>query len=125
MPTPFIVPVPPVVDPKTTVTAKTGDATLTVAELRTIITNTGAAGTVVLTLPAASAAAGLTFKVQVTAAQIVRVLPATGEKVFLGGSGVASKYLQIAGVIGNYADIYCDGVDWLVLNYSGVLTKEA
>lgn len=125
MPTPFMVPPPPVVSPKTTVGAQAATATLVVADLQKIITNTGASGTVTLTLPSAATVAGLSFRVQVTVAQIVRIAPATGQKIFLGGDGVASKYLQIAGVIGNYAEIYCDGVDFLVMHYSGVLTKEA
>lgn len=121
----YLVPQPPQVSPKATVEANTADATLTAANFGKIQTNTGAAGTIALTLPAASGAAGLSMKVQLTAAQIVRLTPAAGEKIYLGGSGVASKYLQIAAAIGNYVDICCDGVDYLVMHYSGVLTKEA
>jgi hypothetical protein len=69
--------------------------------------------------------AGTSFRVQMTVAQIARLAPASGDAVCLGGSNVDDKYLQIAGVIGNYADIYCDGVDYMVVRYSGVLTKEA
>jgi hypothetical protein len=61
---------------------------------------------VVLTLAAASTFNPGTMRVQLTAAQIVRVTPASGEKVYLGGDGVASKYLNIAGVIGNYCEIF-------------------
>jgi hypothetical protein len=111
--------------PKATVTAKAADATLTVANFGTIITNTGAGATVTLTLPKAADCCGCVIKIQLTAAQIVRLLPVTGEKVYLGGSGVASKYLNIAAVIGNYADVFSDGEDFNVLGYSGVLTKEA
>jgi hypothetical protein len=125
MPTGYFVPAPPRVVSNATVTAKATDATLALANFGTIITNTGAGGTVVLTLPAASAVAGCTVRVQVTVAQIVRCLPASGEKVFLGGDGVASKYLNIAAVIGNYAELYSDGVQYHVINYAGVVTKEA
>jgi hypothetical protein len=90
-----------------------------------ILTNTGAGGAIVLTLPAASAVAGCTFRVQVTVAQTVTLTPAAGEKIYVGGSGVASKYALVAGVIGNYVDVYSDGVDFLVMGYSGVVTKEA
>jgi hypothetical protein len=76
-------------------------------------------------MPAAALAAGLSLKVQLTVAQIVDLTPAAGEKIFLGGSGVATKYCSIAGVIGNFLDLYCDGTDYLVVNYSGVVTKEA
>lgn len=115
----------PIVSPKATVEANTADATLAAANFGKIQTNTGASGTIVLTLPAASTVAGKAIKVALTVAQIVRVKPATGEKVYLTGSGVASKYLNIAGVIGNYVDIYCDGTDFLVVGGDGVLTKEA
>lgn len=117
--------VQPKITADTAVTAKTADATLTGSELLTIITNTAATATITLTLPAASTMSGKPLKVQLLAAQIVRLLPASGEKIYLGGSGVASKYLNIAGVIGNYADLYCDGTAYLVTSYSGVLTKEA
>jgi len=63
--------------------------------------------------------------VQLTVAQSVSLSPAATGKIFLGGDGVANKDLVIAGVIGNYADIYCDGTNYLVVGYSGVLTKEA
>ena len=122
----YLVPAPPALSAKTTPTAKTGDATLTAAECNgQIITNTGASGTIVLTLPAPSAVAGCAFRVQLTVAQIVRLLPTSGKKIYLGGSGVATKYLNVAGVIGNYADVFCDGTDFHVTHYSGVVTKEA
>ncbi len=122
----YIIPAPPFVDPKKAATAKATSATLTAAECNGyIITNAGSSGTVVLTLPAAATVAGCTFKIQVTVAQIVRCTPASGEKVYLGGDGVASKYLNIAAAIGNYADVYSDGVDYMVVGYSGVVTKEA
>jgi hypothetical protein len=125
MPTGYYAPVPPQVSAKATVVAKAADATLTVADFGKQITNTGAAGTVVLTFPKAADAAGCSIRVQITVAQIVRVLPVTGESVYLGGSGVASKYLNIAGVIGNYCDIYSNGESYEVTAYSGVVTKEA
>ena len=125
MPTGYMVPPTPQVAANATVEANTSNATLAVANFGKIQTNTGASGTIVLTLPAASAVAGCAVKVQVTAAQIVRCTPASGEKVFLGGDGVASKYLNIAAVIGNFADLFSDGVQYHVTNYSGVVTKEA
>jgi predicted RecA/RadA family phage recombinase len=112
------------VSAKGTVVAHAGDGAIAAADVAKIHTNTGAVGTATLTLPAAADARGKSMKVQVTAAQIVRLDPGA-EKIYLGGDGVADKYLQIAGVIGNYADLYCDGTDWLVQGYSGVLTKEA
>lgn len=115
----------PIVAPSATPVAYTGDATLVAADLNKNVTNTGAAGTITLTLPAVSGLTGKTLHVEVTAAQIVRIDPAGSESIFLGGSGVAGKYLNIAAVIGNMADIYCDGTQWLVVNRCGVVTKEA
>jgi len=125
MPTGYIVPAPPQVAADATVVAKAADYTVVAADMGKIFTNTGAAGTITLTLPAAAGAAGQSLKVQLTVAQVVRLDPAGTEKAYLGGDGVAGKYVNIAGVIGNYVDIHCDGEKWLVLNYSGVLTKEA
>jgi len=121
----YLIPSAPQITPKATVEANGAGATLTVANFGKIQTNTGAGGGIVLTLPPAATAAGCGLKVQVTAAQTVTLTPAAGEKVYLGGSGVASKYALIAGAIGNFLDLYCDGVDFLIMNYSGVVTKEA
>lgn len=115
----------PVVLPNATVSAQTATATLTSAVFGKNVTNTGASGTIVLTLPAAKQGKDKAFRVWLTVAQIVRLDPAGTEKIYLGGSGVAGKYLNIAAVIGNYADIYCDGTDYHVVGYSGVVTKEA
>lgn len=113
------------VDPQAAVKAHTTTEALAAADFPKNNTNTGAGGAIVLTLPAANLLGGLTTRIQVTVAQTVTLTPASGEKIFLGGSGVASKYLLIAGVIGNYCDVYCDGVSFSVIGYSGVVTKEA
>ncbi len=121
----FLVPRPPFVAPNATVVALTTGTTLTVASHGgKNITNTGASD-VTHVLPAVADAAGISIRFQITAAQYVRLDPAGSECIFLGGSGVAGKYVNIAGTIGNYADVYCDGVQWLVTSYSGVLTKQA
>lgn len=125
MPTGIDVPAHPIVAANATVVAHAGSGSLTVADAGKNHTNTGSSGTVVLTLPAVAAFAGCSIRVQVTAAQIVRCTPASGESVYLGGSGVASKYLNIAAVVGNYCDLHCDGEQWKVLGYSGVVTKES
>lgn len=115
----------PIVAPNATVVAKAANANLAASDLGKNITNTGASGTITLTQTGAATVAGTCFRVQLTVAQVVRIAPTATGKVFLGGNGVANKYLQIAGVIGNYVDIYCDGTDYHVVGYSGVLTKEA
>jgi len=116
----------PMVNPvAVTPVTKTADYTITVAELDGIFDNTGDTGTMVLTLPAVSLAKGKALSVNILAAQIVRLLPVTGQSINLKGSAVVTKYLNIAGVIGNYVDLYCDGAQWIVTGYSGVVTKEA
>lgn len=106
-------------------TAKTADYTVTTSDMGKILTNAGAAGVVVFTLPPAASCKNQAVKVCALAAQITRLLPRTGESVFWGGSGVASKYAQLAGVIGNYIEVFSDGTQWIVTNHSGVVTKEA
>jgi hypothetical protein len=114
------------VNPNGTVAAAiTGaTATWTVADFGQIQNNAGGQ-TLVVTLPAAATVANQSVRIHVLAAQTITLTPASGEKVFLNGSGVASKYLLIAGVVGNFVEVYCDGVSYYVVNYSGVVTKES
>ncbi len=109
----------------TAVTAQAATATLVASDFGKTHTNTGSSGTIVLTLPAAAAVAGNFIRVQLTVAQIVRLQPVTGESIYFGGSGVVTKYLNIAGVIGNYVVVYSDGAAFHVIDADGVITKEA
>lgn len=118
----------PTIDPRTaTKTTKTADYTITQADLNlpTIFNNTGDDGTLVYTLPAVAASKGKVVRVHSLAAQIQRLLPQTGEAVNLHGSAVVTKYLNIANVIGNFVEVYCDGSQWIVTQSNGVITKEA
>jgi len=115
----------PVVKSGATVNTKTSDYTILQSELNQVFDNAGDNGTTVLTLPAVRDSYGKALKVHVLAAQIIRCLPQTGEAVDLHGSAVVTKYLDIAGVIGNYVDLYCDGSKWIVTHSNGVVTKEA
>lgn len=108
-----------------TVEAKAATATLTADDFEQVITNTGASDTIVLTLPWAESVRGKSLKVQLTVAQIVSLSPASTEAIYLGWDWVVDKDLSIAGVIGNYVDLYSDGTKYLVTSYSWVLTKEA
>lgn len=118
-------PVMPSMSSAATALAKTGDYTVLAADFGKILTNTGASGTVVFTLPSAVTYPGVVLRFHLFAAQIVRLLPVTGQAVCLNSSAVVTKYLNIAGVIGNYCEIVSDGTQWLVTGYSGVVTKEA
>jgi hypothetical protein len=114
------------INPKTaTVTARTADTTLTAANFNAITTNAGDSGAQVLTLPAALTTKGMALRVVTLAAFTITLTPATGEKIWLNGSGVASKYAITAGVIGDFLELYSDGTDYIITNYSGVVTKEA
>jgi hypothetical protein len=116
----------PMVNPRTaTVTAKTADYTISSAELNRVFTNAGDDGTLVFTLPSVIGNAGKALKFHSLAAQIIRLLPVTGQAVNLHGSAVVTKYLNVAATIGNYVDVYCDGYQWIVTGYAGVITKEA
>lgn len=116
----------PSVNPKkATVTTKTANYTVTASEFDSIFNNTWDTDALVLTLPSAASVADKGLMVAVTAAQSITLTPATGEKIFLNGSGVESKYCLIAWVIGNFVEIYSDGVDYIVTNYSWVVTKQA
>jgi len=109
----------------TTVKANAATASMKDYDFAKNNTNTGAVGEIILTLPLAAKCKEQKMKVYVTAAQDVKLLPQTGEKIYLAGSGTATKYLLIAGTIGNYAEVYCDGQSYYVTSYSGVVTKEA
>lgn len=106
-------------------TAKTADYTVLATEMGVNFTNSDASGTVVFTLPPAAQCPNKTVKFACLAAQIVRVDPNGTEKIYLNGSGVAGKYVNIAAVIGNFVDLFCDGVNWHVTHLAGVVTKEA
>jgi hypothetical protein len=67
---------------------------------------------------------GCAVRAAVLAAQTIQFIPPSGGKIFLNGSGVADKYVQIAGVIGNFIEVYSDGVDYVVTDYAGVATKQ-
>ena len=116
----------PVTLPSATATAHSSTATIAESALVNLNhTNTGAAGGVVLTIPSATKFAMQGFRVFVTAAQTVGISPAATERIWLAGSGVLNKDVEIAATIGNYADIYSDGTDWHCVRSNGVVTKEA
>jgi hypothetical protein len=117
---------PPWLPQSLTALPKTGDYTVTVANmLVNNFTNAGAGGTVVFTLPDVILAAGLPARFWVLAAQIVRLLPASTQVIAYAGNVVADKYIDIGAVIGSFVEVYSDGVYWHVTNANGVCTKQA
>jgi hypothetical protein len=80
-----------------TVSPKVADYAVTTQDHGTLFTNTGAAGTVVFSLPAATV--GLEFQFAVEAAQALRIDPSGAETISLpetGVPGAAGKYLGCA-----------------------------
>ncbi len=121
----YLVPEPPMVPPNATVVPHDAGATLTVSDFAKIHTNTGDIDSQEHILPAAKDAAGCSIRFATLVAAAIVLAPVSGEKIFLAGSGVADEKLTIAGVIGNYAEIYSDGAQYHVVDYDGVLTKAA
>lgn len=118
----------PTIDRRTaTVVTKTADYTITQDDLDTptIFNNTGDSGNLVYTLPAVAASKGKVVRIHALAAQTQQADPQAGEAVNYNGSAVVSKYAQLAGVIGNWMELFCDGTQWIVTDNSGVVTKEA
>jgi hypothetical protein len=120
-------PLLPFVAPDTTPVAKTGVSgtiILAISDMNGIITNTGTTNVLALTLPTAATSDTKCFSAVVLTAFQVTVVPATGDKIYLKGSGTTNATLILANTIGNYADLYCDGSNWLVVDGQG-LTKSS
>lgn len=109
------------------VEAHTADDTLVAAEMYgSIHTSVGAAGTVVLSLPAA--VVGMNAKFAVGAAQELRLDPNGTETISLPSTGVpgaAGKYLT-ANAIGETVELVCCSAgSWRVFGFTGTWTAEA
>lgn len=108
------------------VEAHTANDTLTTTESGTWHTNTGASGTITITLPAATV--GLRYSFAVGAAQQLRIDPNGTETISLPSTGVpgaAGKYL-VADAVGENVQLAClIAGNWSVLGYTGSWTSEA
>ena len=92
----------------------------------TAYNNTTSGATRIHTLPDPTTCAERYIGFFSTAAQIITFNPASAtDVVALGGNVVANKNVSLAGVIGNHAILYCDGVRWYVVEANGVVTKAA
>jgi hypothetical protein len=94
----------------------TASATLTAAECRgAIVTNAGASGTIEITLPGATTGASVTIYAK--AAQIIEVIPASGERF---SSESADEQLDSSGTLGDSLTLVCmeTGV-WEIVSSSG------
>lgn len=108
------------------VEAHTANDTLTAEENGTAHTNTGAAGAVTLTLPAA--VVGLHFYFGVGAAQALRIDPNGSETISLPSNGVpgaAGKYLE-ADAVGESVHLMClKAGNWSAMAAHGTWTAES
>lgn len=106
-----------------TVQTKTADYTVTVADNGRTFTNTGAAGAVVFSLPAA--VPGLKYRFRVGVAQQLRIDPNGTETISLPSTGVPSSagaYI-VADAIGETVDIECvEAGSWSVFGFTGTWT---
>jgi hypothetical protein len=109
-----------------TVEAHTAGDTLLAAESGSIHTNTGAAGTITIVLPAATV--GQEFLFFVGAAQQLRIDPNGSETISLPSSGVAGaagKYL-VADAVGETVHLVCClAGTWAVMGFTGTWSAEA
>ena len=121
----YLIPEPSLIAGDATVVEHAAGATLTASSFKKIHTNTGDGDSQENVLPAAADVAGECIRFVCTAAFDIVVAPASGEKIWSHGSGTADEKLTIAGALGAYADIYSDGVDYLVFDSNGILTKAA
>ena len=107
-------------------TAKTAAYTVLTTENGTGFTNTGAAGAITLTLPAATV--GLHYYFRVSVAQELRIDPDGTETISLPSDGVpgaAGKYLT-ANAIGETVHLVCAVAgSWSVFGHTGTWTAEA
>jgi hypothetical protein len=117
---------PAVMDRSGTVLPKTADYTVLLADLGKVLTNTGATGAVVFSLPAA--VVGYEVFARVDAAQELRLDPDGTEQICLPSTGVpgaAGKYL-VADALNETVHLKCrEAGIWDCLSYTGTWTAEA
>ena len=101
------------------VTAKTANYTITAAQLagHTIFTNLGAAGAVILTLPAG--ASNNKVAIYVVAAQKLQVATNGTETIrYEGTQGGAGSTIE-SSTVGDHWEMFWDGAEWVVMNVTG------
>jgi hypothetical protein len=97
------------------VSANAANDTLLITDANLVITNTGAGGLVINTLPEASTALGCIFRFAVTAAQQLNINPADGTDQILGLTNAAGDSVQ-SNAAGDYIALQAVGNDsWVVI----------
>ncbi len=106
-----------------TVVANTGDGTISAANLqRATHTNTGAAGTVTLTLGEAQCTVGYAVTFYVTETQAIKVVPFTGDQI-MTLTDAATDSITSDTIIGSFVSLGClaEG-KWYLLGMNGAWT---
>ena len=100
------------------VDAEAATTTLTAAQSGSLITNTGAAGATVYTLPAS--VVGYNYKLYAVAGQVITIDPPAGVTVQLGATvGTADTGTLSSNVAGDSLEIICTGATtWVVTRYT-------
>lgn len=103
----------------------TGIGAGNVPETGAIFENTGAAGTVTLTMSSAQII-GTNFSIAVVVAQEVRLVPNTGGTFIVNGAiQTADKYISVTAIGDKIDVIYLGGTNWLVQDNGATVTVEA
>lgn len=102
------------------VTAKAATATLTANECKGVVTNTGASGAIVLTLP--TPAVGMHLRVYLTVAQDVDLNAATGTQILVLTNATGDA-ISSAASIGNSIELVAiSATQWVAFASSGTWT---
>ena len=98
--------------------AEASTTTLTAAQSGSVVSNTGAAGTVVYTLP--TAVAGMNFRFYSTAAQVITIDPPAGVTIQLGATvGTADTGTISSGALGDSCELFAtSATTWIVTRYT-------
>lgn len=102
----------------------TGNDTLTIGESGKTCTNSGAVGTVILTLPEGSTALGVKYTFTVLTAQQLNINPADGTDQILGITDAAGDSIQ-SNAVGDSVTLRCVANDYWVVIASSNLTNSA
>lgn len=107
------------------VQAVTSNTTLTAAQSGRLVHNTGAAGAVTVSLPAAPAV-GTFYRFGVGVAQELRIDPANGDSVVINGAvQTAGKYITADDEAESCELVYIGSNRWLARHVTGTWTVEA
>lgn len=114
----------PLVDPTQAAVAKTSNYTVLASQLGTTFTNTGGSGTVVFTLPPVADSKGGVLRFVGKISQVMSVDVTGTELLYLDGVATAGYKITITGT-GHFADLYCNGSAWMVINRSSAVSLVA